>query len=131
MSLIAVAFAAGIVVPEAANSTQSTRYYTEVYRQAPAVPVSPGAPVTFAPNDANVYYSPFAWHVTINSASTINSAAYIRFMTSGTFLNFKFDVSKMVSPGSEIYWKVDNGPATLSLVRHPGSNPRLHSFLCY
>jgi hypothetical protein len=31
-------------------------------------------------------------------------------------LNFKFDVSEMVTPASEVYWTVDNGPKTLSLV---------------
>lgn len=37
-------------------------------------------------------------------------------MASGSFLNFKFDVSNMVSPVSEVYWSVDQGPKTLSLV---------------
>jgi len=73
---------------------------------------------TFAPNDPNIYYSPYAWHVDSASASTINSAAYVKFLFSGSMLNFKFDVSNMI-PGnntSKVYWKVDNGPATLSQV---------------
>jgi len=70
----------------------------------------------YRPNDPNIYYSPFAWHVDGNSSSTINSASYVRFMASGSFLNFKFDVSNMVTPISEIYWTVDQGPKTLSLV---------------
>jgi len=37
-------------------------------------------------------------------------------LASGTLLNFKFDVSHMVTPASEVYWRVDNGPATVSVV---------------
>lgn len=74
------------------------------------------APTTYQANDKNIYYSPFAWHVTDSSASTINSASYCRFLFSGSMLNFKFDVSDMVTPASEVYWTVDNGPKTLSLV---------------
>lgn len=71
---------------------------------------------TYSPNDANLYYSPFAWQVNANSASTINSAAYVKFMFSGSQLNFRFNVSRMATPASEVYWRVDNGPSTLSLV---------------
>jgi lysophospholipase L1-like esterase len=71
---------------------------------------------TYATNDPNIYYSPYQWLVNENSASTINSASYVRFMFSGSFLNFTFDVSNMVSPISEVYWKIDNGPMTHSLV---------------
>ena len=70
----------------------------------------------YAPDDPNLYYSPFAWHVNASSASTINSAAYVRFLFSGNALNFTFDVSNMATPASEVYWSVDSGPATLSLV---------------
>ena len=35
---------------------------------------------THPPNDPAIYYSPFAWHVNSTSASTINSAAYCRFL---------------------------------------------------
>ena len=75
-----------------------------------------GPPKQYSPNDANLYYSPFNWHITQSSAATINSAAYVRFLFSGTFLNFNFDVSQMVTPVSEIYWHVDNGACTHSLV---------------
>jgi hypothetical protein len=40
---------------------------------AAAAPRSNGT--TYAPDDANIYYSPFAWHVNGSSASTINSAS--------------------------------------------------------
>lgn len=70
----------------------------------------------YSPNDPNVYYSPFAWNVTDTSAATINSASYVKFLVSGTFLNFNFDVSQMVTPVSMVYWRVDNGPMTLTLV---------------
>ena len=71
---------------------------------------------TYAPNDANIYYNPYVWQVTPAAASTINSAAHVRFLFSGTFLSFSFDTSNMVTPTSEVYWRVDNGPATHSLV---------------
>ena len=71
---------------------------------------------TYAPNDANLYYNPYVWQVTPAAASTINSAAHVRFLFSGTFLSFSFDTSNMVTPTSEVYWRVDNGPATHSLV---------------
>ena len=59
--------------------------------------VAAAAPTTYAPNDRNVYYSPFAWHVNGSMAATINSAAYCRFLFSGTTLNFRFDVRSMVT----------------------------------
>lgn len=72
---------------------------------------------TYSPDDPNLYYSPFAWHITSASAATINSGSYVKFLASGSFLNFKFDVSQMVTPASEVYWSVDNGPRTLSVVQ--------------
>ena len=75
-----------------------------------------GTPKLYLPNDPNLYYSPFAWDVNGHAASTINSASYLKFMFSGSMLNFKFDVSAMVTPTSEVYWAVDQGPKTLSLV---------------
>jgi lysophospholipase L1-like esterase len=70
----------------------------------------------YPPDDPNLHYSPFAWQVTAKAASTINSASYVRFLASGSAVSFKFDVSQMVSPISEVYWSVDQGPKTLSLV---------------
>ena len=71
---------------------------------------------SYAVNDPNLYYSPYAWQVNDNSASTINSASYVRFLFSGSSLSFLFDVSTMVDPTSEVYWRVDNGPAEVSIV---------------
>ena len=70
----------------------------------------------YAPSDENVYYSPYVWKVTNSGAATINSGAYMRFLFSGSYLNFHFDVSNMANPASEVYWTVDNGPKTPSLV---------------
>lgn len=75
------------------------------------------ATTTYPPNDPNLYFSPFAWQVTKDLAATINTGSYIKFLASGTLLNFKFDVSHMVTPVSEVYWRVDNGPQTLALVQ--------------
>lgn len=99
-----------------AASTGGATYYSEVFAQVPSVPAPRGKPTSFPANDPNLYYSPFAWLVTPKSAATINSAAYVKFLVSGTFLNFRFDASHMVTPGSQVYWKVDNGPMTPSLV---------------
>jgi len=70
----------------------------------------------YRPDDPSLYYSPFSWQVTANTSSTINSASYLRFLASGSSVSFHFDVSQMVSPISEIYWTVDQGPKTPSLV---------------
>ena len=67
---------------------------------------------TYTPDNAAISYSPYAWDVTSASASTINSASSFRTLFSGTFLNLTFDVSSMVTPASQLYWKVDNGPLT-------------------
>ena len=74
------------------------------------------APVTYTPDNSMLWFSPYAWQVTPTAASTINSAAHVRFLFSGSFLSFQFDTSNMVSPTSEVYWRVDNGPLTPSLV---------------
>ena len=74
------------------------------------------ATVSLSPTDPSLYYSPYAWQVTGAAATTLNSAAYLRFMVSGTFVAFNFDVSNMVAPASQVYWRVDNGPATSSLI---------------
>ena len=76
---------------------------------------APGPTLRYTADDSNLYYSPFAWQVSKTSATTVNTGAYVRFLFNGTFLNFRFNVSHMVTPGSEVYWTVDNGPATLSL----------------
>jgi len=82
----------------------------------PATSTSPAMPKRYYASDPSLHYSPYNWHVTNESASTINSAAYVRFLFSGTFLRFHFDVSRMVTPTSEVLWTVDNGPPTLSVV---------------
>ena len=83
---------------------------------AAAAAASASPTTTYAPNDAALYYNPYVWQVTPEAASTINSAAHVRFLFSGTFLSFNFNVSAMVSPASQVYLRVDNGPATHSLV---------------
>ena len=76
----------------------------------------PARAALYAPDDPSLYYSPFAWHVNASAAATINSAAYVRFLFSGNALTFTFDVANMATPASQVYWSVDSGPATLSLV---------------
>jgi lysophospholipase L1-like esterase len=97
-------------------SHASAKSASFVSSNAAPVQTSFGGVTTYAPNDPNLYYSPYQWLVTADSASTINSASYVRFIFSGSFLNFTFDTSNMVTPASEVYWKIDNGPLTHSLV---------------
>ena len=93
------------------------RLSKKVRARAPPAKAAAAAPLaTFAPNDPSLYYSPYQWQVSGSAASTINSAAYVRFLFSGTQLSFTFNVSNMCSSISEVYWRVDNGPATHSLV---------------
>jgi len=65
------------------------------------------------PSDPAIIYSPFNWEVTANATSTINGGAYFRTLFSGNSCVLKFDVAQMVSPVSQIYYRVDNGPLTL------------------
>lgn len=80
------------------------------------VALSAATTYTYPANDENLYFSPFVWNVNGTTATTVNSAAYVRFLTSATQLSFQFDVSNMASPDSKVYWRVDNGPPTVAEV---------------
>ena len=69
---------------------------------------------TVAPNDPALFYSPYNWAVTPTAASSINGGAYIRALFQSSFANLTFDCSNMVSPVSQLYIQVDNGPMTLA-----------------
>ena len=69
-----------------------------------------------APSDPALYFSPYNWLVNGTSASTINSAAYMRVLFQGPWANLSFDVSQMVQPPSQVYVQIDNGPRTPFLV---------------
>lgn len=76
-----------------------------------------GATVTvFPPNHAAITYSPYAWSVTEEAATTLNTASSFRTLFSGSFMNVTFDTSEMVTPASQLYWRVDNGPLTATIV---------------
>ena len=66
-----------------------------------------------APNDPAIWYSPYQWALSSTSATTLNTGATLRVLFSGTFLNLTYDVSQMVSPPSQLYYRVDQGPLTL------------------
>ena len=65
-----------------------------------------------APNNPAIIYSPYNWNVSGASAVTINAGAYFSTLFTGASCVLNFDVSAMVSPASEIWWKCDNGPWT-------------------
>ena len=69
-----------------------------------------------APSDANLTYSPYAWLVNGSTATTLNTGANFRLLFTGNSLNITFDVTMMVSPASQLYYKVDNGPQTPFIV---------------
>ena len=64
----------------------------------------------------SILYRCFCWQHTCNAMPAQTQSRYIKFLFSGSFLNFRFNVSHMATPASEVYWRVDNGPMTPSLV---------------
>lgn len=83
-----------------------------------AVHTGSSPPLRVAPDDPAIFYSPYNWHLNRSSstASTINAGAYFRFLFTGASVSLTFDVSHMVNPPSQLYWRIDNGPRTGALV---------------
>lgn len=73
---------------------------------------SAASPMLRAPNDPAIWYSPYQWSVGPSTATTLNTGATLRVLFSGTFLNLTYDVSAMVSPPSQLYYRVDQGGLT-------------------
>jgi lysophospholipase L1-like esterase len=70
------------------------------------------APVTnFAPNDAQIVYSPANWDVSSVRAKTINPGAYFRCAVAGsaTGIVLKFDMTGVSSPVPILKYRVDDG----------------------
>ena len=65
-----------------------------------------------APNDPSLFYSPYGWNTSSTAATTANTGSYMRCLFTGGAVNLTSDVSSMVSPPSQVYWRVDNGPLT-------------------
>lgn len=67
--------------------------------------------ITIATNNAGILYSPYNWLVTSGSAKTINGGAYFRTLFTGTACTLTFDLSNMVTPASQIEYRIDGyGP---------------------
>ena len=79
--------------------------------------VSSSAPVTVSPTDGSLYFSPYGWLVTPASASTIQAGAYMKVLFSGNSVTLTFDVSNMVTPVSQVYARIDEGPLLHYLVQ--------------
>jgi hypothetical protein len=77
-----------------------------------ALGAATAAPVRLSPSDANLTYSPYAWLVNGSTATTLNTGANFRLLFTGNSLNITFDTTMMVSPASQLYYRVDNGPQT-------------------
>ena len=65
------------------------------------------AVVAIAPNNAAIIYSPGNWDVTATRALSINAGAYFRTLFSGSSITLNFNVASMVSPATEIYYRID------------------------
>lgn len=89
-----------------------------------------GASVLIAPDDANVVYSPYNWHVTSARALSINPGAYVRTLLAGslTSVSLGFDVSNVATDLPQVAWRIDGGPwqsaeiAATITVPIPGTN---------
>lgn len=75
-----------------------------------------GVPIHLLPNDPTIYFSPYAWALSPSNATTVNTGSYFKTLFTGNAINVTFDVAEMVNPVSQIYWQIDNGPMTRSLV---------------
>lgn len=71
---------------------------------------------SIAPNDAGLVYSPLNWNVSGASAITANAGAYFRTLFTGASCVLNFDASGMVTPASQIWWRIDCGPWTKAAV---------------
>ena len=71
-----------------------------------------------SPLNSTCTFSPYNWLVdsTTATATSVNPGAYFRCLFQGSSLNLTFDASRMVSPPSQLYYQVDNGPMTPFLI---------------
>ena len=76
------------------------------------------AAVSVSPTDPAIWYTPYVWNAVGGSGAmgTINSGATMRVFFSGNTVTLTFDVSQMVTPISQIYTAIDNGPVQQWLV---------------
>ena len=63
-------------------------------------------------NDPAIFYSPFGWSVSSESAISANSGSYFRCLFTGNTSILLFDVSRMVAPPTQLYWRIDNSQPT-------------------
>ena len=70
------------------------------------------AQVVISPNDPALFYSPYHWQISDAAATSMNTGSYIRVLFTGNSVNLTFDTSMMVTPPSQLYYVVDNGPMT-------------------
>jgi hypothetical protein len=83
----------------------------------PLPSASASAATLITPDNVNLTYSPYHWFVNGSaSATTMNTGSYIRTLFTGNSVNITFNVSRMVSPPSQLYYKIDNGPLTPFIV---------------
>lgn len=63
--------------------------------------------VFIAPNNAGYVYSPGNWNIGGTEAIAVNFGAYMRTLFSGSAANLQFDTSKMGSPATEVYYRIN------------------------
>ena len=72
--------------------------------------------VALPPSNSGLLYSPLNWNIQPTFATTLNPGAWFRTLFSGGTCVMNFDVSGAVTPASQIWWRIDNGPWTASTV---------------
>ena len=74
--------------------------------------VTPAASTSIAPNDANIKYSPYTWHITSARAKTICSGAMFTLAIDGspTSLNLLFDMTDVLTPLPKVAYRIDGEP---------------------
>lgn len=68
------------------------------------------------PDAGEILYSPYTWNVQPSAATAANAGAYFRTLFTGNSCTLLFDVSAMVTPPSQVWWRIDNGPWTRTAV---------------
>ena len=73
---------------------------------------TPAPGITLRPDDAALLYTPYTWNLQPAAATAAAPGAGFRCLYTGSHSRLNFNVDAMVSPASQIWWRIDNGPWT-------------------
>ena len=68
--------------------------------------------LTIAPDNPAIVYSPYTWNVTAGGATSNCAGAYFRTFFTGATCALTFNVSGQPAAGTQIWWRIDDGPWT-------------------